>query len=235
VSRDGEPVLFNPLADLLPFFSFFFVFSPFYSYLLKAVSYSHSLARYQESDGKLTSSCLSNQISWARKYGIRINLDLHALPGSQNGWNHSGRVGSEFETLATENGAFRISGANSYLSLFPSFFESCELHERSHGPRQRREVAHLHPNHRRVHLSARDQGCRPNVSRSTLLVFLSRLTLADSSFLPFSFQASGSSTRFFGLISEEPPSSRSTGKLSRLFETRREFLRLSLELVVVFR
>jgi glucan 1,3-beta-glucosidase len=28
-------------------------------------------------------------IKWARKYGLRINLDLHALPGSQNGWNHS--------------------------------------------------------------------------------------------------------------------------------------------------
>ncbi|KAF8894486.1 glycoside hydrolase family 5 protein [Infundibulicybe gibba] len=33
-------------------------------------------------------------IKWARKYGIRINLDLHALPGSQNGWNHSGRLGA---------------------------------------------------------------------------------------------------------------------------------------------
>ncbi|KAJ7632162.1 glycoside hydrolase [Roridomyces roridus] len=33
-------------------------------------------------------------IQWARKYGIRINLDLHALPGSQNGWNHSGRLGT---------------------------------------------------------------------------------------------------------------------------------------------
>ena len=33
-------------------------------------------------------------IQWARKYGIRINLDFHALPGSQNGWNHSGRLGS---------------------------------------------------------------------------------------------------------------------------------------------
>ncbi|KAJ7845429.1 exo-beta-1,3-glucanase [Mycena olivaceomarginata] len=30
-------------------------------------------------------------IQWARKYGIRIFLDLHALPGSQNGWNHSGK------------------------------------------------------------------------------------------------------------------------------------------------
>ncbi|KAF5348585.1 hypothetical protein D9756_009619 [Leucocoprinus leucothites] len=33
-------------------------------------------------------------IQWGRKYGIRIYLDLHALPGSQNGWNHSGRAGS---------------------------------------------------------------------------------------------------------------------------------------------
>lgn len=32
-------------------------------------------------------------IQWARKYGLRINLDLHAVPGSQNGYNHSGRLG----------------------------------------------------------------------------------------------------------------------------------------------
>ncbi|KAG7452983.1 glycoside hydrolase family 5 protein [Guyanagaster necrorhizus] len=33
-------------------------------------------------------------IQWCRKYGLRINLDFHALPGSQNGWNHSGKLGS---------------------------------------------------------------------------------------------------------------------------------------------
>ncbi|ORX35685.1 exo-beta-1,3-glucanase [Kockovaella imperatae] len=33
-------------------------------------------------------------IQWCRKYGIRINLDLHTVPGSQNGWNHSGKLGS---------------------------------------------------------------------------------------------------------------------------------------------
>jgi aryl-phospho-beta-D-glucosidase BglC (GH1 family) len=33
-------------------------------------------------------------IDWCRKYGLRILLDLHALPGSQNGWNHSGKSGS---------------------------------------------------------------------------------------------------------------------------------------------
>lgn len=32
-------------------------------------------------------------IEYARQCGIRVNLDLHALPGSQNGWNHSGRQG----------------------------------------------------------------------------------------------------------------------------------------------
>nr|ODN93000.1 glucan 1,3-beta-glucosidase [Cryptococcus depauperatus CBS 7855] len=32
-------------------------------------------------------------IKWCRKYGLRINLDLHSVPGSQNGWNHSGRQG----------------------------------------------------------------------------------------------------------------------------------------------
>ncbi|CAK7225532.1 hypothetical protein SCUCBS95973_005897 [Sporothrix curviconia] len=32
-------------------------------------------------------------IEWARKNGLRVNLDLHGLPGSQNGWNHSGRQG----------------------------------------------------------------------------------------------------------------------------------------------
>ena len=32
-------------------------------------------------------------IEWARKYGLRVKLDVHGLPGSQNGWNHSGRKG----------------------------------------------------------------------------------------------------------------------------------------------
>uniref|UniRef100_A0A060T6J2 glucan 1,3-beta-glucosidase n=1 Tax=Blastobotrys adeninivorans TaxID=409370 RepID=A0A060T6J2_BLAAD len=32
-------------------------------------------------------------IEWARKYGLRVNIDFHSLPGGQNGWNHSGRQG----------------------------------------------------------------------------------------------------------------------------------------------
>ncbi|KAG9033592.1 hypothetical protein FS837_002421 [Tulasnella sp. UAMH 9824] len=30
---------------------------------------------------------------WARKYGLRIQLDLHSVPGSQNGFDHSGKGG----------------------------------------------------------------------------------------------------------------------------------------------
>ncbi|KAF8931366.1 hypothetical protein BGZ58_007673 [Dissophora ornata] len=32
-------------------------------------------------------------LKWAAKYGIRVMVELHAAPGSQNGWNHSGRGG----------------------------------------------------------------------------------------------------------------------------------------------
>ncbi|RYP21285.1 hypothetical protein DL767_009299 [Monosporascus sp. MG133] len=33
-------------------------------------------------------------IEWARQHGLRVKLDLHGIPGSQNGWNHSGRWGA---------------------------------------------------------------------------------------------------------------------------------------------
>jgi glucan 1,3-beta-glucosidase len=36
---------------------------------------------------------LLRTIEWCRKHGLRVNLDLHGAPGSQNGWNHSGRQG----------------------------------------------------------------------------------------------------------------------------------------------
>ena len=42
----------------------------------------------------LTRSYFLKAIAWCRKYGLRILLDFHALPGSQNGWNHSGKAGS---------------------------------------------------------------------------------------------------------------------------------------------
>ena len=42
---------------------------------------------------KISWRYLLRAIEWARKYGLRVKLDLHALPGSQNGWNHSGHLG----------------------------------------------------------------------------------------------------------------------------------------------
>ncbi|CAA7262821.1 unnamed protein product [Cyclocybe aegerita] len=51
-------------------------------------------------------------IQWARKYGIRIFLDLHALPGSQNAWNHSGKSGQ----VNFMNGVMGIANAQRTLS-----------------------------------------------------------------------------------------------------------------------
>lgn len=36
---------------------------------------------------------LLRAIEYARKYGLRVKLDLHSVPGGANGWNHSGRQG----------------------------------------------------------------------------------------------------------------------------------------------
>jgi aryl-phospho-beta-D-glucosidase BglC (GH1 family) len=39
---------------------------------------------------------LDNAFTWAQKYGLKIIIDLHAAPGSQNGWEHSAsRDGSQ--------------------------------------------------------------------------------------------------------------------------------------------
>lgn len=42
---------------------------------------------------KIAFRYLLRGIEYARQNGLRVNLDLHGLPGSQNGWNHSGRQG----------------------------------------------------------------------------------------------------------------------------------------------
>ncbi|KAF2766670.1 glycoside hydrolase [Teratosphaeria nubilosa] len=52
-------------------------------------------------------------IEWARKYGLRVNLDLHGAPGSQNGWNHSGRQG----TIGWLNGTDGDLNANRTIEI----------------------------------------------------------------------------------------------------------------------
>ena len=54
---------------------------------------------------------LLRAIEWCRDYGLRVNLDLHGVPGSQNGWAHSGHQG----TINWLNGA--NGDANGQLSL----------------------------------------------------------------------------------------------------------------------
>ncbi|PCH38152.1 glycoside hydrolase family 5 protein [Wolfiporia cocos MD-104 SS10] len=59
-------------------------------------------------------------IEWARKYGLRINLDFHCLPGSQNGWNHSGKLGS----INVLNGPMGLANAQrslSYIKIIAEF------------------------------------------------------------------------------------------------------------------
>jgi glucan 1,3-beta-glucosidase len=43
---------------------------------------------------QLSFKYLLRGIQWARKYGLRVMVELHTAPGSQNGWNHSGKMGS---------------------------------------------------------------------------------------------------------------------------------------------
>ncbi|KAF4553064.1 Cellulase-like protein 8 [Elsinoe fawcettii] len=63
---------------------------------------------------------LLRSIEWARKYGLRIKLDMHGAPGSQNGWNHSGKqgdIGWLNGTSGTENGQ-RTTDIHDRLSKF---------------------------------------------------------------------------------------------------------------------
>ncbi|KAH7927098.1 glycoside hydrolase family 5 protein [Leucogyrophana mollusca] len=67
-------------------------------------------------------------IEWARKYGIRINLDFHALPGSQNGWNHSGKLGS----VNVLNGPMGLANAQrslDYIRIIAEFISQPEYRD----------------------------------------------------------------------------------------------------------
>ncbi|KAF7353600.1 Glycoside hydrolase [Mycena venus] len=64
-------------------------------------------------------------IQWARKYGLRINLDLHALPGSQNGWNHSGRLGS-YNVLFGPMGIANAQRSLDYIRILAEFISQPE-------------------------------------------------------------------------------------------------------------
>lgn len=52
-------------------------------------------------------------IEYARQNGLRVNLDMHGAPGSQNGWNHSGRQG----VIGWLNGTDGETNANRWLDI----------------------------------------------------------------------------------------------------------------------
>ncbi|KAH0830445.1 exo-beta-1,3-glucanase [Lanmaoa asiatica] len=71
--------------------------------------------------------------SWKRSSGlvntgIRINLDFHALPGSQNGWNHSGKLG----TVNVLNGPMGLANAQrslDYIRIIAEFISQPEYRD----------------------------------------------------------------------------------------------------------
>ncbi|QRV89868.1 Cellulase (glycosyl hydrolase family 5 protein) [Ceratobasidium sp. AG-Ba] len=58
-------------------------------------------------------------IEWARKYGLRINLDLHTIPGSQNGFNHSGKRGQ----INWMHGVMGLANAQRSLNIMRTITE----------------------------------------------------------------------------------------------------------------
>ncbi|KAG5641224.1 hypothetical protein DXG03_005699 [Asterophora parasitica] len=59
-------------------------------------------------------------LGWCRKYGIRVNLDLHTIPGSQNGYNHSGKLGRP-NFLNGVMGIANAQRALEYMRVFTEF------------------------------------------------------------------------------------------------------------------
>ncbi|KAF9404701.1 hypothetical protein BGZ94_003996, partial [Podila epigama] len=64
---------------------------------------------------------LLRAIEWARKNGIRVMVELHAAPGSQNGWNHSGQLGT-IHWLNGTMGEINAQRTVAYLEQLAEFF-----------------------------------------------------------------------------------------------------------------
>ncbi|KAJ6536155.1 glycoside hydrolase [Mycena capillaripes] len=65
---------------------------------------------------------------WARKYGIRVNLDLHTIPGSQNGYNHSGKFG-QINFLNGIMGIANAQRAMDYIRIITEFISQPEYRD----------------------------------------------------------------------------------------------------------
>ncbi|KAF8749964.1 Cellulase (glycosyl hydrolase family 5) [Rhizoctonia solani] len=70
--------------------------------------------------GSMEVGSIGTAIEWARKYGLRLKLDLHTAPGSQNAYNHSGRMGR----VGWLNGTMGIANAQrtlNHIRIFTQF------------------------------------------------------------------------------------------------------------------
>ncbi|TFK68459.1 glycoside hydrolase [Pluteus cervinus] len=67
-------------------------------------------------------------IEWCRKYGVRVNIDLHTIPGSQNGYNHSGK-GGEVDFLNGVMGFANAQRAMDYIRILSEFFAQPQYNE----------------------------------------------------------------------------------------------------------
>ncbi|KAJ7463501.1 glycoside hydrolase family 5 protein [Mycena galericulata] len=64
-------------------------------------------------------------LGWARKYGLRVNFDLHTVPGSQNGYNHSGKLG-QVNFLNGIMGVANAQRALDYIRIIVEFISQPE-------------------------------------------------------------------------------------------------------------
>ena len=62
-------------------------------------------------------------MSWAGRYGLKLIVDLHGAPGSQNGFDNSGRR-TGYPGWHTESGA--IARTNSIIQILASKFANDE-------------------------------------------------------------------------------------------------------------
>lgn len=77
---------------------------------------------------RLSWDYLLKGIQWARKYGLRVMVELHTAPGSQNGWNHSGKFG----TVGFLNGTEGDVNGNRTLDIVTEMIEFFNKPEWSH-------------------------------------------------------------------------------------------------------
>ncbi|KAF8805238.1 glycoside hydrolase [Phlegmacium glaucopus] len=64
-------------------------------------------------------------LQWCRKYGIRVKFDLHTIPGSQNGYNHSGKSG-QINFLHGIMGMANAQRTLNYIRIITEFISQAE-------------------------------------------------------------------------------------------------------------